>query len=190
MPPAAGPGTVPAGGQPSSAHPRLLLDQDPMSQVPPHHLPPHRMGLQELGAFFLQLSKENPPGTSWLPGTCRRLSPSNTAWPWTTPLFSPRLSGVSCENSQVSWGDSYPGRGRAVQRPGHNSVHLCSLPHDDPEQAPSLPVTLFSPPLPLYVGRSWDQALPLSMFTSNIPDSPGSVLLPLTTSIENQTLSR
>lgn len=105
------------------------------------------------------------------------------------PLFSLLLLGLSCENSQISWGGSYPWRGGVVQRPGQNSVHLCSLPHNDPEQAPSPPITLFSP-LPLCMGRSWHQALPFSTFMSNISDSLGLVLLPLATGITNQTLSK
>lgn len=44
------------------------------------------------------------------------------------PPFSRRVSGLSCENSQISWGGSYPRRGGTVQRPGHNSALVLTPP--------------------------------------------------------------
>lgn len=144
MPPTAGPdgpGIVPAGEQP-----RLPLDQDPKSQVPPT-IHPH--GPTETQCLFSVAFQRASFWFIMAPGDLPEFVLFSSSLALKDPLFSLRLPELSCENSQISYKGSYPWSRAAVQRPGHNSVRLCSLPHNNPEQAHSLSIPLFSL-LPLF----------------------------------------
>lgn len=185
MPPTAepdGPGIVPAGVQP-----RLPLDQDPKSQVPPtihpygptetqclffcgfpkgiilvHH---GSRGLARICPLLLQPGLEGP---SLLPQAPRALL-------WKQPDQLQRLLPLEWGRCAEAW----PQLSALVLTPSQQSW-----------ASPFSIYTSFFPFATFYIMRSWGQALPLSIFTSNIPESSGSVLHPMITSVTSQMLSR